>query len=731
MTGRQIILLLAVTIAIGIAWVSLWNSQYGWVVYVAAAMVCSLSAGILWEKQLTDRIQAKNRELVRQADVHREELTQAKKLSSEMRLEAAQALRDSEALYHSLVDHLPLSVLRKDRDGKYTFVNRRYLEFSNNNDSATIIGKTDFDVFPHDLATKYRAGDELVLSTGAMFEDTERYSKPDGEIRYIQVLKTPIRDAEQKIIGTQVMFWDVTARHRAEEAAERASRELERRNAELLDSEHNLQRQTNILMSVLNSIADGVVVADEQGRFVIWNPAADRIIGLGPMDKPTASWTHIYGLFRTDRVTPYPADELPLAKAIRGESTSDEELYVRNKSRPEGVILSVNGTPLTDPAGQIKGGVVSFRDVTQQRHAAEALRQSEMQARQIVETAFDPFISIDAEGRVIDWNTQASRTFGWSRQDVLGKPLAELVVPPQYREAHARGIGRYLATGEGPVLNSRIEITALHRDGHEFPVELTIWPVENSERRCFHAFVHDITRRKKNEAEIQSKNQDLETLLYVISHDLREPLRAIENFSRIVCERYADKLDEKGQDFLQRVMAGAKRLDRLIDDVLTLSRVQRTAQVDEAVDSGEIVADVLRHLEPRIRETHAVVNVADGLPAIRADRRWATQAVQNLVSNALKYTAEGEIPHVEIGGFKGPEGVGLMVQDRGLGVPPDCADRIFQLFQRAVSRNIEGTGAGLAIVKRVAERHGGRAWVRPREGGGSEFIITFGMGTTA
>jgi len=506
---------------------------------------------------------------------------------------------------------------------------------------------------------------------------------------------------------------------------------LERRNAELQESEQNLQRQTGILMSILNSIADGVVVADDQGRFVIWNPAADRIIGLGPMDKPTAAWPQVYGLYRPDRVTPFPADQVPLARAIRGETVTDVEMFVRNRSRGDGLLISVTGTPLTDPHGVIKGGVVVFRDVTRHKAAEEALRQSEERSRQIVETAYDPFVSIDAEGRVLDWNTQAKTTFGWTHEEVLGKTLAELIVPPQHRAAHRDGIRRYLATGEGPVLNSRIEITALHRDGHEFPVELTVWPVHTSGGCNFHAFVHDITRRKKAEAEIHSKNQDLETLLYVTSHDLREPLRAIENFSRLVCERYADKLDAKGKDFLERVVAGAQRLDRLIEDVLTLSRVQRTVEPAEAVDSGEIVADVLRHLEPRIRETQAVVNVAEKLPAIFADRRWATQAVQNLVSNALKYTAEGEAPQVEIGGFKGPEGVGLMVRDRGMGVPPESADRIFQLFQRAVSRNIEGTGAGLAIVKRVAERHGGRAWVRPRDGGGSEFIITFGSSTSA
>ncbi|MGE5195066.1 MAG: PAS domain S-box protein [Deltaproteobacteria bacterium] len=730
MSGRQILVFIGLAIAIGTAWLIMWRSPYGWLFYVLGAGVCGLAAGIVWEHRRTGRLAAENEELKRQAERQAAELARAKKLSGELQLGAAQALRDSEALYHSLVDHLPLSVLRKDRDGKYTFVNRRYLEFSKK-ESADILGTTDFDLFPQELATKYRAGDEQVLKTGELFEDVEAYRKSDGEVRYIQVLKTPVRDADQRIIGTQVMFWDVTDRHRAEEAQERFARELEDRNAALQESEDNLQRQTDILMSILNSIADGVVVADENGRFVLWNPAADRIIGLGPMDKPTAAWPQVYGLYQTDGVTPFPAEQVPLARAIRGETVSGVELFVRNKARSDGVTLSVNGSPLTDPEGRIKGGVVVFRDVTESNAAREALRLSEERARQIVETAYDPFVSIDSEGRVREWNTQAQTTFGWKKEEVLGKILVDLIIPTQYRAAHTAGIRRYLETGVGPVLNARLEITALHRDGHEFPVELTVWAVHAPNGCCFNAFVHDITRRKAAEAEIRSKNQDLETLLYVTSHDLREPLRAIENFSRLVCERYADKLDAKGQDFLSRVVQGARRLDLLIEDVLTLSRVQRTVQPTEDIDSGEIVADVLRHLEARIRETGAVVNVADGLPAIRADRRWATQAVQNLVSNALKYTVEGEAPQVEIGGFRGPEGVGLVVRDRGLGVPPDYAERIFQLFQRAVSRKIEGTGAGLAIVKRVAERHGGQAWVRPREGGGSEFIITFGPGAAA
>jgi len=561
-----------------------------------AAVALGLAIGAFVERRSSNRSPRQDPDLQQKIVRLERDLAEAGKVSSQLQSEAAQALLDSEALYHSLVDHLPLSVLRKEKSGAYTFVNRRYLEFSGKA-AQDVLGKNDFDLFPHELASRYRKGDEQVLSSGAMFEDIETYRKPDGEKRYIQVLKMPVRDAGNSIIGTQVMFWDVTDRKQAEEAVERTARQLERRNADLQESEQSLQRQTGILKSVLNSIADGVVVADEQGHFVVWNPAADRIVGLGPMDKPTAVWPEIYGLYELDGVTPFPPDQVPLTRAIQGETVTGIEMVVRNKSRAHGVILSINGTPLLDPDGQIKGGVVVFRDVT---------------------------------------------------------------------------------------------------------------------------------RKKAAEAEIRSKNQDLETLLYVISHDLREPLRAIENFSRIVCDRYAGQLDAKGRDFLARVVNGATRLDRLLEDVLQLSRVERTTQVEQAVQSQEIVDEVLRRLDPQIRETQAVVNVRAGLPQIQADRRWATQAVQNLVSNALKYTIEGTVPNVEIAGYTGPEGVGLVVRDRGLGVPADCAERIFLLFQRAVSRKIEGTGAGLAIVKRVAERHGGRVWVRPRDGGGSEFIITFG-----
>jgi signal transduction histidine kinase len=170
-------------------------------------------------------------------------------------------------------------------------------------------------------------------------------------------------------------------------------------------------------------------------------------------------------------------------------------------------------------------------------------------------------------------------------------------------------------------------------------------------------------------------------------------------------------------------------LNHLLDDILALSRSQRIGPPAEVVDGEVIVLEALKRLDAKINATNAQIRVAKDFDGLRVDRTWATQAVYNLIANALKFTRDGDSPDVEIEPYRpngsGSNVVGVAVRDRGPGVPQEHAERIFQLFQRAVGREVEGTGAGLAIVRQIAERHGGNAWVEQRQGGGSEFIITF------
>lgn len=230
-------------------------------------------------------------------------------------------------------------------------------------------------------------------------------------------------------------------------------------------------------------------------------------------------------------------------------------------------------------------------------------------------------------------------------------------------------------------------------------------------------------RVRARTAELAMANRDLETMLYVTSHDLKEPLRSIQSFSSLVAKRYGARLDERGRDYVLRIERAAQRLRELIDDILTLSQVQRMKLPDESVNAVELVQSALDQLVDRIEATQATIIVADNLPDLTVNRTWAIRAIYNLISNALKYTRLGEPPQIVIDAC--PSGAGLVIRDRGVGLDPEHATRIFELFQRAVSRDIEGTGAGLTIVHEVATRHGGRVIAQPRDGGGAEFHITF------
>jgi signal transduction histidine kinase len=184
----------------------------------------------------------------------------------------------------------------------------------------------------------------------------------------------------------------------------------------------------------------------------------------------------------------------------------------------------------------------------------------------------------------------------------------------------------------------------------------------------------EIAERGRARAELAAKNRDLETLLYVTSHDLREPLRAIENFSRMINERYRDRLDEKGQDFLRRVMLGSQRLNRLLDDILVLSRSQRMGAPTEKVDGESIVLESIKRLEGKISATNAEIHVAKDFGGLLVDKIWATQAVYNLIANALKFTRDGERPVVEIAPYRSngldSSVIGIVVRDRGPGIAP-------------------------------------------------------------
>ena len=211
---------------------------------------------------------------------------------------------------------------------------------------------------------------------------------------------------------------------------------VSQRTEELIESHQELRRQTRILRSVLDSMADGVIVADQHGKFVLWNPAAEQIVGLGPREVEAKDWSKVYGAYRSDGITPCPPEDLPLSRAVRGESIDGVELFLRNPDVPDGCWISVNARPLRNEQGELRGGVIVVRDVSAAKQVAEQLRTRDAKNRAILATAHEAFVAINADSVIVEWNEQAEATFGWSRDEVLGKSFPELMLPERHRSSH-------------------------------------------------------------------------------------------------------------------------------------------------------------------------------------------------------------------------------------------------------------------------------------------------------
>lgn len=226
---------------------------------------------------------------------------------------------------------------------------------------------------------------------------------------------------------------------------------------------------------------------------------------------------------------------------------------------------------------------------------------------------------------------------------------------------------------------------------------------------------------------LQQASQDLERLLHSIAHDLKEPLRAIQSFSELLARRYEADIDMKGRDYLARIVNAGQRLGLLLDGIRMISEIRRSERPRTTMTGELLIQEVMGRLRAVIDRTQGLVRIAADLPELTVDRRWAAEAVYQLIRNALQYTREGMSPDIEIAPYQGSDGVGLVIMDRGPGIPDGYEEKAFELFRRIVGREIQGTGAGLAIVRQVAMKHGGNVWLCPRAGGGTEAYITFGQ----
>jgi len=377
------------------------------------------------------------------------------------------------------------------------------------------------------------------------------------------------------------------------------------------------------------------------------------------------------------------------------------------------------------------------------QQAEQSLAEAQARKRSILESALDPIITLNHEGRITEFNKAAEQVFGHPRDKVLGTQPSEILFPPSVSAERQDRIDRYLEVGEGSMLGKRVEVTAVCAGGESFPAEMAMTISHEQGAPVMTFFIRDLSERKKAErkqaryaSELERSNRELEDFAYVASHDLQEPLRKIRMFGDRLEMKCGEMLDETGTECVGRMRDAATRMQSLIDGLLTLSRITTRAQNFERVDLKEVADEVVSDLEAQIEEVEGLVEVGK-LPTIHADRLQMRQLLQNLIGNALKFRRPEEPPVVKVqGGFvkgRGQRAAGqsatdelcrILVSDNGIGFDEKYADRVFDVFQRLHPRDVyEGTGVGLAICRKIVERHGGSIVVNSEPQRGTTFEI--------
>lgn len=347
-------------------------------------------------------------------------------------------------------------------------------------------------------------------------------------------------------------------------------------------------------------------------------------------------------------------------------------------------------------------------------------------------------VAIDPTGTIVYANGSLARIFGYAVDELVGRPI-EVLVPERIRVAHVGMRDRFMEDPHPRPMGPQAELCGQRKDGSEFPTEISLTPVRTASGVIVTAQVLDITERRGLQERLESyardlerSNQELQDFAYVASHDLQEPLRKVQAFGARLKERFGDQLGDKGRDYIERMDGAAHRMQRLIDDLLSYSRVGTKGAAFKRVELETVLAEACEDLSLRIQESGARIQKGP-LPAIEADATQMRQLFQNLLGNALKFRRPGVPPVLEVharehvqpdAGGKARPMVVLDFKDNGIGFEPAHATRIFNIFERLHGRDqFEGTGVGLAICRKIVERHGGTILAEGRPGAGATFTV--------
>lgn len=484
--------------------------------------------------------------------------------------------------------------------------------------------------------------------------------------------------------------------------------------AERLETEEALQREQYLMNALMETIPDRIYFKNRDSRFIRINRAVAQLFGL--IDPHEALGATDSDFLDRDHAEHTLADEKRIVET--GEPILGRE---SERRRPDGESewISTTKMPLRDRTGNIMGTFGISRDITEHKRAEEALRKSEERHRLLLETMNEGFAVMDTGGRFTYANGILCRMLGMTREEIVGTEIRSCF-DEKNRAVFERQFDSRRDGGHAPY-----EIAWLSRTGQPVPTIVSPQPMTDERGDFAGAFavITNISALKETQEKLERSNKELEQFAYIASHDLQEPLRMVGSFTQLLARRYQGQLGKDADEFIAFAVDGAKRMQRLLNDLLAYSRVTTKARPPVVTEAEIVFSHVLANLQFAIEDAGAEV-AHDPLPAVMADETQLIQLFQNLVANALKFRRD-EPSRIHVSARRDGAFWRFAVRDNGLGIAQENYARIFQIFQRVGGHgDVPGTGIGLAICKKIVERHGGAIWVTSREGEGSTFHFT-------
>jgi PAS domain S-box-containing protein len=514
---------------------------------------------------------------------------------------------------------------------------------------------------------------------------------------------------------TAAMLIPLTPKAIALPGLQTLNRELEAALKDLSESEERYRM-------LLDGIKDyAIFMMDPRGQILSWNAGAELMKGYRADEIIGQNFSCFFPPKDIEQGRP---EEILRMTAAGGRH---EEQGMRVRKDGSRFLASLTFTALYDQGGDLRGFSEFSRDLTESKESAAKYRG-------LLEAAPDAMVVVNQAEAIVLVNVQAEKQFGYRRDELVGQKIKK-IIPEGFAERLIADAARSAAEALAQHIGAGIELSGRRKDGTEFPIEIMLSPLESAKGILVTAAIRNISARKKSEQELAVANQvleesnlELKQFAYIASHDLQTPLRSIAGFVQLLQQEYEGKLDEQAQDWICRTVLAVARMQTLISDLLSYSRVEAHSRPFTQIPFLDVVNDALVLLESSIHDSEGQV-VCGKLPIVMGDRSQLVQLMQNLIGNGLAYRSD-KPPHIHISAKRSGKDWIFSTSDNGIGIDPKHYEQIFEIFKRLHNQKDKpGTGIGLAVCRRVVNRHGGKIWVESEPGHGSTFHFTIPEGT--